>query len=383
LSAVAALTGLATALAAALAWYQSIVWIDVAALAFGAGLAMAIAYWQVRHVVLAALMSLTPLPGLIWTAPLSAGADFGVVPVLAYGFGFALASLYAQHLLDRVLHARDGEAPWRTAAMTLAVAAALVPVWFGAGSSGNAARQAICDAIGASVSVLLLLPLSRSLLQFDEAFVADANRARERRGRLFEWFGGAAVPRWSLSFAGIALVFLALGWFDAAPVMFSDGWRHAVTALVVCAAFGLAAGGWREGIASGIVLAVVGVTAQWWRGYARLPVGAADVLAITLFAALLVAANARRIRHWRDHGDEPATANRRALENADRAVFATVGSAGAALPWLFQAGTGIIVATLLAGGICSALLYPAIVGALDVLVPRRRTVDEVFAKPSR
>lgn len=379
LAAVAALTGIATAVATALAWFQSIVWIDVAALALGAVLAGAIAFWQTRHAALAAVTALAPLPGLLWAAPLSSGTPFGLIPGLGYGFGFALAALYAAHVLGRVLRVGTRETPWFAAGVALAVAAMLIPVWFD-GLHREAAVQAVCDAFGASLSVLLLLPISLPLLAFDEEFVARANRARERRGRLYEWLGGATVPRWGLSFTGIALVFVALGWFDSEAVLQSGWWRYGVTAVLVCGALGVFAGGWREGLALGLVLTVVCLLAQWWRSYQAQPFGAVDSFAVTLLAGFLATLSARHIRFWRKRGDRCATANRRALECADSAVFAGLGAVCALLPWLYLSGTGAIVLALAAGGLCGALLYPAVLTALEAVVPRRRTVEEVFAR---
>jgi hypothetical protein len=378
LSAVAALTGLATAAATASVWYQSIVWLDAAALALGAVLAAAVGYWHLRHVTLAILVAATPLPGLLWAAPLSAGSSFGLVPVIAYGFGFALATLYTQRLLDRLLRDATSEAPWYAAGVMLVLTAVVAPIWFHGGNS-NAAWQAASDLIGTSVSVLLLLPLSLPLLRFDEAFVTEANRAREWRGRIFEWLGGAAIPRWGLSFTGIALVFLALGWFGAEAMLLRGWWQYGLTAVLVCAALGAFAGGWREGLGLGLVLALVAVVALWWRSYdPRLPFGAVAILQITMLAGLLALSGARRMRQWRANGEPSDMVRRRALEDSAGSVFATLGATAAAVPSLFHAGTPAVVLSILVAGLCGALLFPAILTALETLLPHRRTVEDVF-----
>ncbi|GAA0556117.1 hypothetical protein [Rhizomicrobium electricum] len=378
LSAVAAFAGLATAAATASVWYQSIVWLDVAALALGAVLAAAIGYWHLRHLTLAILVAVTPLPGLLWAAPLSAGSSFGLVPVIAYAFGFALATLYVQRLLDRLLRSRAGEAPWYATGVMLVLTAVLVPIWFH-GTNSNAAVQAASDLIGTSASVLLLLPLSLPLLRFDEAFVAEANRARERRGRIFEWLGGAAIPRWGLSFTGIALVFLALGWFGAEAMLLRGWWQFALTAVLVCAALGAFAGGWREGLGLGLVLALVTVVALWWRSYdPRLPFGAVAILEMTMLAGLLALAGARQMRRWRASGEPSDMVRRRALEDSAGGVFATLGATAAAMPSLIHAGAPVVVLSILAAGLCGALLFPAILTALETLLPHRRSVEDVF-----
>jgi hypothetical protein len=381
LSAVAAFAGVATAAATASVWFQSIIWVDAAALLLGAVLAAAISLWHLRHPTLAAFVAATPLPGRIWAAPLSAGSYFGLVPVAAYGFGFALATLYAQRLLDRRLNADEGEAPWCATGVMLALALGLALIWFGHGS--DAALQAVADLAGTSVSVLLLLPLLVPFLKFDEEFVAAANRTRERRGRIFEWLGGAAIPRWGLSFTGIALVFFALGWFGADTMLRPGWWHYAVTIVMVCGVLGAFAGGWREGTGLGLVLALVCVVALWWRSYARIPFGTVTVLQMVTLAGLLEVSAARRLQVWRAGGDPPETVRRRALENSGGAVFAAMGAAAAALPSLVHPGAPVMVLSLLAAGLCGALLFPAILTAFETLVPRRRSVEDVFAKLRR
>jgi hypothetical protein len=384
LSVVAALTGVVTAAAAASVWFQSIVWLDAATLMAGAVLAFAVAYWHTRHLALAMLVAATPLPGLVWAAPLSAGAHFGAVPFVAYGFAYALATLYVRHTLDRVLGVAAGEPPWRAAAVVLGLTVAYALIWFYRTENGDAALQAVGDIIGASASVLLLLPLSAALVHCDEAFVAKVNRARERRGRLFEHLGGATIPRWGLSFTGVALIFLALGWFGAEPELRSGWWRYAVTIVVAAAALGPFAGGRREALGLLLVTAIACLLALWWRNYdARLPFGAVAALEVAMLACLIALSGARLMRLWRASGDEPAMARRRALEDGSGAVFATLGAAAAALPSLVFAGAQVIVLAIFVGGLCGALLPAVIVSGLDAILPRRRSVDDVFGHQER
>jgi hypothetical protein len=377
LSAVAAFAGLATAAATASVWYQSIVWVDAAELVLGAMLAALISYWHLRHWRLAAVVAAAPLPGLLWAAPLSAGTAFGLVPVIAYGFGFAVATLYAQRLLDRLLRQVAGEPPWRSAGVMLVLTLALAAVWFWRSDNADAATQAAFDVIAATASVLLLLPLALPLLQFDEAFVVAANRARESHGRLFEWFGGAAIPRWGLSLTGIALVFLALGWFGA-PLQ-HGWWRYGVSFVLVCSGLGVFAGGWREGLGLGLVLALAALTALWWQSYARAPFGAVVALELAMFAGLLAVSGARQMRLWRS--DPPEIVRRRALEDSGGGVFAVLGAAAAMVPSLLHAGAPAIMLSIFAAGLCGALLFPAIMTGIETLIPHRRSVEDVFHRP--
>lgn len=379
LSAVAAFAGLATAAATASVWYQSIIWVDAAELVLGAVLAALFSYWHLRHWRLAVAVAATPLPGLLWAAPLSAGSAFGLVPVIAYGFGFAVATLYAQRLLDRLLRQTSGEAPWRSAGVMLALAVALAVMWFWHSDNADAATQSVVDLIAATASVLLLLPLSVPLFRFDEAFVAEANRARESRGRIFEWFGGAAIPRWGLSLTGIALVFLALGWFGGKAALQPGWWRYGVSFVLVCSAF---AGGWREGLALGVVLALAALTALWWQSYgAPVPFIAVVVLEAAIFAGLLAGSAARHMGLWRSGGEQPEIVRRRALEESGGGVFAVLGATAAMVPSLLHAGATVIMLSIFAAGLCGALLFPAIMTGIETLLPHRRSVEDVFHRP--
>jgi hypothetical protein len=378
LSAVAAFTGIATAAAAASLWFQSFLWVDVLTLVFGAVLAAVISVWHVRHLTLALAVAATPLPGLLWAAPLAAGSHFGLVPVIAYGFGFASATLYAQRLLDLRLGTEEGEAPWRASGVMLGLASLFALVWFAHSDGADAALQAVVDLIGTTISVLLFLPLLAPLLRSDEAFIADANRARERRGHFFEGLGGAAIARWSLSFTGVMLVFFVLGWFGGEPLLRSGWWHYGVTVIAVGAALGVAAGGWREGIALGLVLTLVAVTALWWRTYVRAPFGAVAALEMVALAGLFALSRARAMRTWRAVGDPPETICRHALEGSAGAVFAALGAIAAAIPSLMQAGASVIVLSLCIAGVCGTLAFPVALAALETLLPRRRSVEDVF-----
>jgi len=381
-SVVLSLAGLGTGTATALAYFQAIAVADIAALAGATVLVALVCFWQARHAVLALLTAIAPLPGLIWAAPLSGGSYFGMVAFLGYGFGAAVAVLYAQHVLDRLLSHGDGESPWWSAAVAAGLLAVLGALWFWHGDGADAALQAAADTAAALLSVLLLLPLAVSHLSFDENFVADANRARERRALRFEKLGHGAIPRWGLALTGIALIFLALGWFDAEPMLREGWWRIAVSVVLVCGALGAWARGWREGIGLGLITAIAGLAALWWRIYdGRTPFGAVSALQIAILAAFVGLCAARAMRLWRHEGDTDAMARRRALEDSSGAVFATLAATAATLPaLLLHPGAVVFVLASLAAGLSGALLFPAILTGLETLLPRRRTVDEVFGK---
>lgn len=383
-SAVLSLTGIATGMATALAWFQAVSFVDTGALALGAVLAAGVGFWQTRHAGLAILTALTPLPGLLWAAPLCGGSGFGVVPFIAYGFGFALAALYAQRVLGRLLRGAGGEPPWRAAAVALGLMAVFAVLWFAKTTQADGALQAVADTLAASVSVLLLLPLAVTYLDFDETYVAQANRVREKRSLLFEKAGNAAIPRWGFSLTGIALVFLALGWFGSEPLLREGWWRYGVTLILAPAVLGTVCGGWREGLALTLVAAVSCVVALWWARYdMRLPFAAAGALQAAMLAVFIGLTGARSMRRWRNAGDVPEMVRRRVLEDASGAVFAALGTGAVLLPALWHAGAVPLVLAVPAAGLCGALLFPAVVTAAETLIPRRRSVEEVFGKKQR
>jgi hypothetical protein len=99
-----------------------------------------------------------------------------------------------------------------------------------------------------------------------------------------------------------------------------------------------------------------------------------------VLASLLALSRARAIRMWRQGGDAPAMARRRALENSSGAVFAALGATAAALPSLLLANAPLIVLAMLVAGLCGALLLPAILTGIEAVAPRRLSADEAFGK---
>jgi len=385
LSIVLSLVGIATGTAAAAALLQFASPAGPLVVAAGALLAAACCAAQTRHLGLAAMAAAAPLPGLLWAAPLSGGENFGAVPILAYAFAFAVAALRAQAAVDRALRDGNEEYPWWAAACAVGLMAVLGVLWFWGTGRRDAAMQSVADVTLAVFSAAVLLPLAASVLHFDENFVARANRARERRQRLLERLAFVALPRWGLSFAGIALVLLALGWFGAEPAM-RTGTGAAVLRVVSAGLVAVAATffmrGWREGLATGFAVAVVGLVSLWAVAAGRYdpmaPVGVIEAAALAVFLALH---SGRRALSYRARGEAPALARQRTIEETSAGqVFAAAGALAAVLPaavlWpaIIPLAVGVVAAGF--GGIVWA---PAGTAALECLFPRHRSADELYA----
>jgi hypothetical protein len=373
LSAVLSLAGIATGTAAAFAVLQSFSILELSLLATGVLLAFGVAAWHSRHLPLAALTALAPVPGLLWAAPLARGASYGAMPFLAYGFGFAVAALAVEAGLQRLLGGQ-GEAPRTAAAFASLLMAVLSGLWF---LGSDAALQAAADTILAAASALLLLPFLL-LLHFDETFVARANRARERQLRLLQRLSLAMVPRWGLSFTGIVLVFLTLGWFGAAPALphgLGPLLLRGLTGVLLATAAGTAAGGWREGLAIALITVTACLVLQ-----AAVPAGTDGTLLLTAGALVLLLAlqGGRCALAYRQRGDPPPLARQRSLEGAAGAFFAAAGALAALLPALvLWPGLGVFaLGSVLAA--CGIVFVPAVVTALEAVVARRRTAAELF-----
>jgi hypothetical protein len=379
-SVVLSLVGTATGVTAVLAVVQRLAPWDMAFLAAGIVLAAALCLLQTRHFALAILTAVAPVPGLIWAAPISRGSSFGVLPVLAYGFGFAVAALVAQRHLERQISDNAVEPPWRAAGVALSLMGILAALWFGRTPFADAALQAVVDTALTVLSVAAVLPLAVDLLHFDESFVIRANRAREHRVRVLERVALVTVPRWGFSFTGIAIVFLALGWFGAEPVLRGGVVPQIESVLLVAVAGGVLAGGWREGLAVALICTVVCLMSLWATAVdGRAPFAAVGVLQLVAIVLFLALYSGQRSLAWRHADTTPVTAQRRALEQASGQVFAGMGAVVALLPALvaWPGSFVFMIGGLIAVG-AATVSIPAAITAFEVLTPRRRSVEDLY-----
>lgn len=357
-----------------------------------------IAFAHLRHAASAALVVLAPLPGMIAAGAFAPGGGLAVTDLLAcYGFAVVFGSCLCGDAMRRVL---DAATPADAARETLAralgalllavvIGVALTVAWLFrdaralglGGASGFAA---------AALSVLAIVPFAFAMLPFGEPFFVAANRARERRET---WLRNATLvtdPRWALSLSGSAIVLATLGWFGAEPLLrhsallAQPGLWGASALIVFLSAFGLARD-WRDAVAATLALAALVLLALYLWGRASGHLGATSFVEIVVAAALalfLMLGSIAQTRRYRRSGDTMAVARLRAIEDAGLAPwFGALGAAGAAAPWVLVHGSTATLALLFPLSVAAALLgQPALATALESLIPRRRSLGELYGR---
>ena len=388
-SLILSIVGIATGAATTASVRQGYSLMDVALLVGGAILAAGTAAIYTRKLGLGLIAGVVPLFGLAWAAPMSAGSTFGVVPLLAYAFGYSLAVMLIQNVLRRELGDDAMENPRKAAIAAAGLLAVFALLWFWNTQSAAAAYQATVDILGVIASTLMLVPIGVSFLHFDESYVAEANRVGERRQRLLEKLAMVAVPRWGMSIAGICIIFLAMAWFGAQPTfVIIHGASVPVIAVVSVGVVFLIAttlcGGWREGFAVTIVAGLVWLSTLWsfalLGGARRLSlVGAAELVVLLLFLALI---GARRAQAYVVQRDNPAIARLRAVEDAAPSqIFASLGALAALAPSIaVHHAYGAYAVGLIFAAVGAIAFVPALATACELLLPRRQSVEEIYRR---
>ena len=354
-----------------------------------AAVACAVSLVHTRHLGLAFLTAAAPLPGLAWAAPMSGEAAFGIVPVLAYVFAYGVAVMLAHNILGGALDGESSGHPLKPVAAAAGLTASLALLWFWGAVSGEPGFQAVLDVALAAASSLIIMPIGESVLNFDEAFVGAANRARERRQRRLEKLAMVAVPRWGMSVSGIAAIFVALAWFGAEPSfslvhLVSAPLKFAVSLVVTLGLALSVCGGWREGFAATVAAGLAGLVTLW--GFAVVgqmtansPVGVLEIVSLAGFLAFCEAGRAAAFRRL---GDEASIARLRAVEDLGGPQFyAILGGIGALLPSvILHPAFAPFVAGLAFAGAGALAFAPALATACELLLPRRRSVEEMYGR---
>jgi hypothetical protein len=241
----------------------------------------------------------------------------------------------------------------------------------------------------ASASVFACGWLAR-WLPYSENFIAAANSARETRERWIDRLSFVSQARWGVSLSGIAIVLGAIAFFGERSLRLQGGpsWivlRCALVGLAVFVVFALALRNWRLAIAEIMTLFFAILFGLWAFSASPMPVLPEDCLvfaiavAISAVPMLLLAST---VDTFLRGGDDTATALSRAIQQSGPG--AVLASITAAVPWFIVTVSGGIAryefATASAAIAGTVLIFPAFAGAIYLLFPRYRSVEEVFGK---
>jgi hypothetical protein len=345
-----------------------------------------------RHFGLALTAALAPLPGMIAAGPLAATLAYSA-HLAVYGFTVTIGACLAAEAVHGILLERERPEAVATALRHTAIPAGFAVLagvifliaWFGPHWIALGSAIELAAASLSTVAFLSVLPL---VLTFGEAFVVGANRARESRESLLAIATLVCEPRWALSGTGIAAVFVVLGvsGIDLPSSLI-------LKVAIVWSGFVLLAGGlawasgreWRDAFATALAIAVLAVVGVWLWGVAVghltpnsfLELGIVAALALFLMLDLL-----RRLRQLMDSGEAPAAARRGALEAFGFAPwFGVLAAGGAAFPWILLHGSIATLTVLFPlAGMAALLALPALATALESLIRRRLSVEQLYGR---
>ena len=366
------------------------------ALSLAAGLGVAFVHF--RHVALAVVAMAAPLPGMIAAGPFAASHGVGMLPLLAaYGFAVVTGVIWCAEVLRGLTAGKDRVQAALAIPARLVLPAAVAVLAAGLVLGGWLVRLAPGLALGVSVellagtlSSLLFVALGALALPFSEGAVTEINRAQERRALRLRLLTQVIAPRWGMSLAGAALVFVVLGYFGVEPLLAKGSilakpayW--AGSALLVFLG-GLAVGrGWRDALAVTLALTMQTLLGLWLWGIA---VGHLTMLALVVaimtggVSLTLMLVMVDKARRYRMGGDAPDVARLKALEDcAVPAIYGCAGVAAAIAPWIVLHGSMATLAVLFVlASAASTIGAPAITTALETLVRRRFSVEELYGR---
>jgi hypothetical protein len=346
-------------------------WLGIAA-ALGALLLSA--WIQFRHMGLALVVVLAPLPGGIlasWLGIPEAGQ--------VYLCGVFVSTVLVAGTITRIC---EGEAikaaawpAWKregwllTGVSGLAVCTAAIPFAL----TLNFANLSLAGATLLSVICSATAPPVALLLPFGPDFVAHANRVREKRERWLDRLSFVVQPRWGWSIGGIALIFAVLGFFgaDRSAVAMSHNVRGlAAGTIVLILVAGLAMRDLQR-ILAVVIAAVALFCLSIWA--ARHPAGSGGkdwlLLSLALMPAMGVAILASAFGR---EGDNTAVATLRAMEQLAASVAFFCAGAAVALLAVHSIAGCILV---LCGAVVALAVLPALITAIFDLFPPRARLD--------
>ncbi len=352
-----------------------------------------LAYALLRHVYLAVLTVAAPFCVL--------GAFF--LPYAWRGPDVQLAMFFAPMctllILDRMSRSIcTGRTPRAAFALALEeIAASVGPVLiaymlalFVLGPETMTWARRAGDAVAIVIAFAFSLALGgvAILLPYPEDFIARANAARERRERLFEGLSGIAQPRWSLSVSGIALVLAAIAVFGIRGSHVEIGWRaaagYAGSGVVLAASFTAIARNWRLTLAATLAATLATLPVLWaWARVAPDLFTRLDLWFVMLPELAVMSVFVLRMSRLVNRDDPAASAISMTLRGQGPAtatallILMAAGIMGAALAGDLAFGDFV---TPIAGLAAALLFFPAFGNTIYRLLPRYRSVEDVFGK---
>jgi hypothetical protein len=221
---------------------------------------------------------------------------------------------------------------------------------------------------------------------FSEQFIARANAAREWRERMLEQFFPAMQPRWAFSVTGIAMVLGAVAAFGIrdAHVYWSARVAVCIPVSVVFIFAGLCAvaRNWRVAMALALTTVFNG-TLLFWALMRHDPYSDPFTTgAMLMVSSVPLGLIAVRLRLYLREGDDIAAALAVAIGD-EGAIAAAMGVIAGVAGLLAVASFAMLSPALVfavSSTFAALLLFPALAVALYTLVPRYRTVDDVFGR---
>jgi hypothetical protein len=381
--------GLLTAIAAifALPSLSSSAWLQ---LALPLPVLFALVFSLTRHAPLAAAATFAPAAGVIWGVALSLLFDAPLAtPALAIVFGSVLAIVHADNVAARVLDGDEAIAAARVAALGVwrpllggtVLAFAMLAVVVGDPWFRQVSLSAFLQFALAGAAVIVLPTSAAVFFKFSEAFVPRLNRLREARTRNAYPLSLIAMPRWGLSVSGIGLVAAVLGFFGAEEMLEKSGFAVPIVLLLAfLLSFGLS-GRWRNALALLFAIAVTGLIGFWcWTETDSHGLPGVIVLteAVAIGFTLMLAVVGRERTLSAQHNDSVA----RLLAIEETAAPVVYSLLAMVVPAIVVEGGGLAAIVLVSGGVCALLLAPAAATAFETLLPRRKSVRELYSSHS-
>jgi len=359
----------------------------------------AIGYFQIRHAGLAALAVILPLPIWFLGNGIALRLDailVSFITLFACVFGFVCALCVADRIARGMCDGLASREAVRNAISALAVPILSVVMACGFSQLVVLLPYNLMDCL--AVTALLLIAFGAAMgmgwlarwLPYSERFIAEANAAREIRERWIARLSFVSAPRWALSLSGIAMVLGAIAFFGARSpyLQGGPGWlaaRYGEVAIVTFVLFALALRNWRLALAQVLTLLFEMLFGLW-------PISPGPMAGLSedrMLFAVALAINAIplmwlawAVNGFLREGDEITTAILRALQQTGSAALSA--TIAATIPWLVVTISGGIARFEFAAGVAAIvatpLIFLALTGTIYTLLPRYRSVEEVFGK---